>query len=168
MIDETSTAMVKRGEECVRVSLRRSINGLRVTVKAHPSIEALLRAWGEDSAPSSINTGRHWTSATLLKVYQLYQATGRLGDGKELYRLDAAGMPLLIEDDYGESVNISFLRLVGVSEGAGITFELRGVFTLTIMENLQKKIMRACKRFYQDYLLPIDLTCVVSTQEVRL
>lgn len=65
------------------------------------------------------------------------------------------------------SVNLSFLRLVGASEGAGITFGLKGVQSLEALRETKDKVGAGFRSFYNRYLLPIDLTAIVSTRELK-
>lgn len=54
--------------------------------------------------------------------------------------------------------NISFLRLAGISDGAGVTFGVRGVYTTEQISQIKDRMQEACKAFYRSYLLPVGLT----------
>jgi hypothetical protein len=61
---------------------------------------------------------------------------------------------------------MSFLRLAGTSEGNGVTFGVKGVYSLESLRNLRDKISASARQLYIEYLRPVDLTVTVSTQEM--
>ena len=182
----------KGGETSLQISLGRSPRhpeGIVVSVKALPHIEAYMRALSVVTVPatthgsdapqevqepqitSAVAAGRTWLSLSRdmdLRVYVLQQPFhGLSGD----IRMDQVGRPLVAYS--GESlggrdkiVNLSFLLLVGISEGAGVSFVLRGVYSNDQIRSLKDDLLEAVKKFYVQYLKPISLTIQVSTQEI--
>lgn len=80
--------------------------------------------------------------------------------------VSGGGMP--ISSYGGPIVNLSFIRLVGASEGAGITFGVKGVHSLESLRDTKERIGAAFRSFYTRYLMPVDLTAIVSTRELQL
>lgn len=168
--------IAKRGENIFNLSFRRLNGRVRVHVKAHPSIEELLKSWGAGvSSPIIDFGGRNWIfegpSPEVWDLDERYARDQSYGDG--YFTLGLPGHDLYQERDglaRGPSVqplvNISFLRIVGISHGT--EFELAGVHSMSYLLEVQQKIQKAVKRVYQDYLLPIDLTVQLNTQETRL
>jgi hypothetical protein len=65
-----------------------------------------------------------------------------------------------------ETLNLSFLRLVGISRSEGVTFGVRGVFTPEQVDRLALQIEAATKKFYQTFLKPYKLVITVMTQAI--
>lgn len=162
--------VLKRGETILQSRFRRGAKGLRVWFKTHPSIEDIMRSWAETVGGQPVigntNTyGRYWIGASPLPFYVVQEGRGSFPFSGGLYRLDSPGQPLL---DQNEVVNLSFLRLVGISENAGVEFTIAGVYSEPEAKRIQQLIGQASKRFYADYLLPVDLELTLSSQEVRV
>ena len=160
--------VVKRGERVLEAKLGRSTKGLRIQAKAHGSIEDLFKSWGSGSREAVSDYGRHWSSpdGVILQAWSIRpdvaDQTFRSPSGT--YQLNALGRAVVSAE--GE-LNMSFLRLVGISEGAGLRIDVTGVFSYQELIALQQKIHDAARQFYVDYLLPVDLTIVMSTEEIR-
>lgn len=165
--------VAKRGEEVFIISFRRLSGTIRVYVKAHPTLENLMKSWGSGVSGSIYDFGGRnwifpppgpevWDISAIPVVNRQYQ------DG--YYTLFTPGHELYQETQLnglqGGLVNISYLRLVGISQG--IEFELAGVHSVGWLQDCQRRSTAAVKRLYIDYLLPIDLTAQVVTQETRL
>lgn len=170
--------LIKRGETCIMTSFTRSsyVNskvGLTLTVKTHPNVEDMMRGMGT-ATPIDVSTlGRHWVQKGKdpLLVYDLTVAEcmGGLGNAPHLYRLDRPGYPMW-DFDQGlryNVINMSFLRLVGISEGSGVSFGVRGVISYDHVKQVAAAVENASRAFYMSYMKPIDVTVVVSTQEVE-
>ena len=67
-------------------------------------------------------------------------------------------------EDY---INISFLRLVGISEGNGVTFGIKGIHTEPMLRKLKDQLYDEIKKFYVKFMKPIDLTVTMVVQEKR-
>jgi hypothetical protein len=179
MLDE-EVLLMKRGEICIQVTFQRGRipgdkpgAGLIVEAKIHPLVEETLASFGTGEALDVRTTGRHWTSGdkdSPLLVYDLSSPAvqGVVGDGKTLYTLDQPGLPLLGDGHRlsADVVNLSFLRLKGLSEGAGMKFFVRGVFTLEQVRAIAEKVQNASRSFYISYMKPVGVTIMVSTQEL--
>lgn len=161
---------IKRGETPIQGRLTRSSKGLRLSIKAHPLIEQLLREWSTHEAISVGTLGREWfpSDKEPFQVWSLNQSLGPQLFGPALYyRIDQPGTPLIKIGDGMTTINISFLRLIGISEGTGKTFDIKGVYSKDYIHDLGQKLITACKSFYASYLLPVDLHIKVSTEEIK-
>ena len=175
-MDETST-VVKKGEIVTQVTLARSIKvgkmglgGLSITVKVHPGIEEFAKALGNGDKRDVKSYGRHWAQIDQpLFIYDhdpglVKLETLKAEDGTQ-FHIGFPGGPMYIE---GSAIlNVSFLRLVGISEGAGVTFGVAGVYTLDSMRTFRDKISSACRKYYEHFLRPVSLAVTVSTQELQ-
>jgi hypothetical protein len=176
--------LIKKGETCVRVSFKRSRGGILVTTKVHPYLEELLKAWGGDESTDVREYGRNWRGLgeSPLKVWNLNTDPGKMtfqhggfsisAPGGELYpgwQNQGEGAPVRIGQT-SALLNLSMIRLVGASEPEGVTFAYRGSFSRPFLRDLSDKLVSASKRFYEDYLMPVDITMELSgnIQETRL
>ena len=167
--------IIKRGETVTQVILHRSMKGVSLQVKAHPAIEEFARALGDGEAQDIKIYGRHWHAIgdkplriynNDLKVFKCESlTTDDPGNAKIGFRYDQPGQPLI---DGNGFLNISFLRLVGVSEGGGVTFGISGVYTLDSLKRIRDSISSACRKFYVHYMRPVDLSVTISTQDLQL
>jgi len=187
---EEEIEVIKGGERIVDVSLRRSIKGLLVVVKTHPAIEELLKSWGTGEQQDIINHGREWwqvRKSLPLRVWQLGRDPGLISvENGDYFRITHCGRALLegtgqvprggqvILDGpngpiqpQGPVLNMSFLRLCGVSEGNGVSFMLREVNAPEDLVRLGNRIRDAARRFYVNYLKPARVDISVSTQVMR-
>lgn len=170
---EAQAVVQKRDETCIQVNLRRSAIGLMVNVKALPRVEDFVRSLGSGETVDVRTLGRHWVpnKEQVLAVYAMATNPGSLTTDSGLrFRIDRPGWPLSEYDanslTAGEVINLSFLRLAGISEGDGVTFGVKGVFTMEALNRLRDGIGDASRRFYISYMKPINLTVMVCTQEM--
>ena len=191
-MEGTAVATVTKGGETIiqTVLSRRSRRagdplgwkgGLLITIKTLPRVEEFMQSLGQGETVDVSTVGRYWQemSNQPLQAYiiQPLNSKQQSDDGSTI-TLDALGYPLVIQDPHGgdryPTVNISFLRLRGISEGAGVTFGVKGVYNLDEMCKLRDRITLATRRFYVDYIRPIDMTVDIiidvrtSQQETRL
>lgn len=181
LVDEFS--LIKKGETCVQVGLSRGLKntGLIISARAHSRVESFF----EELAPPETPTGdarvggRNWHpvgSSTTLRAYQFLPDGGldrafplpEGGRTRLAYRLNRLGQPLLELDPSSgmEVVNLSFLRLVGISSAEGVTFSTRGVYGESSIRKLAEAIREASKSFYINFLKPIGVMVMVSTQDL--
>ena len=179
--------MVKRGESCISMTFRRSMGGLTLSVKTHPAIEEFFRNISTGEQVDVRSLGRHWvgiTKDTQLMAYNLAEPIPIIQlDASRRARFDWLARQLLTPTGSGAppgdgllhaadtprsgglDVNLAFLRLVGIGDGAGITFSVKGVYSESAMQSLRDNIAEAGKRFYQIYMKPVNLNVAIVTQE---
>lgn len=178
MAEDAPLEIVKRGETSLTVSLVRSAGGLTVSVKAHPAVEAFMRGLGNGEQLDVKAAGPYWRTISKdspsLQVYALNDEVPNIQmDGGGTVTIGRIGQPLVdravrVDGRVEHLVNLSFLRLVGISEGAGVTFAVRGVHTYEALTKMKEMIGEGYKRFYRQYMKPIKMDIVVSTQETFL
>lgn len=163
-----------RGEQCIRTRIRRNHEGLSINIWAHPKVEAFMKAIGTGDIMEVRAMARYWVGQTgedakPLACYHMANDGGLTNIvGRKLgsaYRLDKPGDRLLFHDEY-DCINMSFLRLVGISEAEGVTFSVKGVYTTEMVQAIAKKIEDASRALYQEFLKPVDMYVLVSTQEM--
>jgi hypothetical protein len=170
-MDEALT-VIKRGEIVVQATLRRTISGLSISVKAAPAVETFMKSLGSGESQDVKHFGRYWDPTEKggkLEVYSLGINPGAVAtDNGSFFRIDMPGTPIIAQSNGVSNINLSFLRLVGISEGAGVMFGIKGVYSLDSLRDMKDHIGIASRKFYLNYLRPIDLTVQISTQEMLL
>ena len=155
----------------IRVS--RSFGGLSITVKTAPEVEEFFRGLGDGQSTTAVSTiSRWWTPLgglipTNFRVYSIPEESTLLQphdapDGVR-YRLDSPGGRLQRPDS--NVINMSFLRLVGISGEEGIRFSVAGVYRDPEIDRFLKCFQSACSDFYRSYLKPIDRSMILSIEE---
>jgi hypothetical protein len=164
-----------------------------VKVWAQPHVEDFIRSLGTGEKVDIQTLGRFWQSpgqklGEKLFVYDMNKAFAPIrceGEEPLYFQLDRPGTELLIDNVVGkrimlgdeddgyrgpskpqECVNLSFLRLCGISNG-GVTFIIRGVYTREEITALGEKFERATKKFYREFLKPFKLIITVSTMPIN-
>lgn len=170
---ETVT-IIKGGETCVQFTLRRNPVGLSMAVKTHHLVEEFVRMLaGQEPQVQDVTTvGRYWTAigGKPLMAYRLVEKIPPAARDAEsgAYSLDHLGHPMRHRSDETGliTLNLSWLRLVGTSEGSGVTFGIRGVQTTEDLIETRDQLAQAVRRFYVRYMKPIDLIAQISTQQI--
>lgn len=166
---QVNESVVKGGETMITLGIRRSSRGLLISTRIHPLFEEFFREQANEKLlVDEIN--RQWfhlKDQPPLEIWHIIQDPGVVRGNAANYRINQPGSPLVTTDPNGKVINLSFLRLVGASEPNGVTFEVKGAFTLTYIRQLASDIGGAVKQFYTDNLKPIDVTITVNTQENR-
>ena len=159
--------LVKSGETQIYVGFHRNRKGLSFTVKTTSQVEEFMKSMGTGEIADIRVSGRHWVPARSEDILRIYSLTPR-ADGPATYRLDRPGQPIF--EPSGELgrplVNLSFLRLVGTSEGNGVTFYVKGVYTMEAIKAMRDAIIDASRSFYISYLKPIEYSVQVISQEI--
>lgn len=141
----------------------RSFVGVTFTLKALPALEDFMRNLGSGEKQPVEAFGRGWVGLPgerPLEVYDLSKSIDFSG-----LTVAFPGNPFEYADrNLGRKlINLSFLRLAGISEGAGIRFGIKDVYPKEDLIKLKGEISRACKMFCDEFLCPIDMTCTISS-----
>lgn len=167
--------MVKRGETCISLSFKRNMAGLSLSIKAHPGVEAFFRGLSTGEVSDVTGIGRHWIpiGGVPLRIHNLVEQVPVISiePGRRI-RFDRPGQQLLAPSGATspdgmplQDVNLSFLRLIGVSEGIGVTFTVRGVYSEQSVNSMRDTLAEGAKKFYQTFMKPINLNVAIVTQE---
>ena len=164
--------VVKGGVTVIHTGIYRSLikfpQGIMINVKAVKGVENFMEMLGSGRQIDVDVSGRHWRAlqGETLKVYELTTPIAAEGSKHEVdFRLDRVGYPLIDDTDLA---NLSFLRLVGISEGAGVWFGLKCVLSLDEMRDIRDKLAKVERQFYINYMRPVDLSIQISTGELQL
>jgi len=175
MTEIEEAVLVKGGEAVIRINIHRNVLsgkfqiGCVLTVWIHPRIEDFVRQMGNGELLDVSSMGRYWVATEKEKPLVAYSLSSLHPSERESFTLDRLGQPLIQDNEGGlapKMTNLSILRLVGASEGAGISFGVRGVYTLDQLRRTRDQLMDATRQFYLMYLKPVNLSIIVSTQEI--
>lgn len=165
--------VTKGGEQFISIVLTRTRQGLKTSIKANPKIEEFFSSFAEtQGAPASALTiSRQWTSETHPKLlyYRVPTEMCQLHGSSPFYRIDTLARPLIFSrQDGGELdvVNLSFIRLVGISDPGGIEFTSSGVLSRESLETVKTLLGGAIRNFYQEWMQEIKKAVIVTTQEI--
>lgn len=186
---------LKRGDQPILTELQRSGVGLRFNICAHPVIEDFMKAalgTAEPSIQPVEDFGRGWLPARGASKKDLYvygipkELSGVFTVRRDVrYRMDRPGQPILIASDgarpararldggmdmadagsSSEVLNLSFLRLVGISDPGGVSFHIGGVFSEALVDKLEDHLNAALKEVYQQFMKPIRISIVHQVRE---
>lgn len=171
--EQENALVVKGGEVCIDFGLERSSKGLTAIIKTHTRVEEFMR--GLSSGGELIQVGsanRYWLPFKETEPLTAYSINTKLegygGAADADYHLDRLGAPLIeVNPDYRkERINLSFLRLVGVSEGMGVTFSIRGVYSKDMVNKMLDSIGIGLRKFYIDFIRPMNVNVQISLQSL--
>lgn len=160
------THVTNNGVDAIRLYIKRTDDGVQMDVQTEPRVEEFFKKWG-GGGKIAPDQGRYWRrvkgNTDPILVWSYAPARRNLQeDEEERYTLELAGRELITDRNV---VNLSFLRLVGVSEGTSINFDM--VLSRQELNNISQRILRAADQFYQDYIRTVGMRIVVSIQEER-
>lgn len=154
--------IIKGGTTWVELGLRRGGMGLEVWLKTTSEVEGLMKGLGNGEPQDAAYYSRDWYSADKgnpLRIYPLDDENSLKG-----YRLNEVCHPLY--EDRNGRFNLSFLRIVGISDPLGVRFYVRGPISKKAVRGLKDELPDAIKRLILEYVVPFDIHIAISSQEV--
>ncbi len=170
---------VNKGGVCwVEFSLGRGPKGLDVWVRTVPQIEEFMKTVSNGKTDSLDAYGNEWypISPTAISVYQMTKKlTG------DTWTIGTVGEPLVnitvpnngrergltLEADGGpkatKKVNLSFLRMVGISEG--VRFGVQGPFSKDFISQFGREIVQETKNLILQYIVPVRVNLRITQQD---
>jgi hypothetical protein len=137
---------------------------LIINVRARPEIENFMRGLANDRKLPVDNFADMWDSVNkqILQAYDIQQ-----NFPSHVYTLEAVGLPLLpnyIEVNLGkkeafnnDTVNLSFLKLVGISEPEGVSIAFNNPYSAQYINKFKALWPAAALQFLRDYVVPITI-----------
>lgn len=165
-VDFTLTRGPIRGEERNKV-------GLILKIKARRDVEDFMRGLADGHRTLVEAVGDSWyncnNSGTPLEVYD-----AAVEARNKLYTMNGVGQPLLVIQDPGrlraanneEQVNLSFLKLVGISNSEGVSIGFVGAYSADYVSKVRNALPNVVTQFLRDYLVPITINLqIISRNE---
>lgn len=148
------------------IGLDRTLNGTTLTVKS-PVIEDFLKKWSEKAAKlpdyPGIITGRPDSLYAKMKGYETPSVTLSNGCVFSQWRYIGRDMSPIRFGGEGR-VDMSFLRVVGLSEG--ITLAMPGVYSPHYCETILTTLVESSKLFYLEIMQDFQGKALVTTKMV--
>lgn len=160
----------KNGEQWLVFSTYPGKRGLHVHVKAHPKIEEFMRSLGDGQVMGAQAYDNRWFQVSddqPLNIYNMKTALRSSGFSIErpsqaLFDGNGSG---LSEDSAGGIINLSFLRIKGISDQAGVEFGIKDVYPLSFRRVLKRRVGDAFRTLVMEHVRPTRITLIVSGQE---
>lgn len=143
--------------------------GIVLTAKVTPEVEEFMRALGSGDRVAVRTLSRDWSPVGGGADLDIYDMTRPIVPDKgHYYTLNHPGRPFFVDVSGGSGslTNISWLRLVGISEGSGVTFGVQGPISDTSIKHLRDRLQRDVETFYKAFLRPVKCVVQLSTQEM--
>src|SRR5688572_17884672 len=152
--------VVKGGVCWFEIGGERTRGGLKIYVKADPRVEDFVKTLGNGRKDSIEVYGRSWIPVAPSKVIEVYQMEKNLMS--DSYTLSAPAETFKAPSC--GRVNLSFLRIVGVSDG--LQFGMMGPYSKPYIRESFSDITREVRSLVRDYIAPIHINFRISSQEV--
>lgn len=148
--------------------------GLTYHVRVDPRIEAFVRQLGQGENIDVFNYANDWTpiSPANMSIYSFPQASDAAMRAQGFTMLFPGGLPTLAAKAIGlretvpgeEFVNMSFLRIVGISSPEGVTFGINSAHSTPYVRKLLSDITNHMKVIIRDYISPLKLSSRIYAQ----
>lgn len=166
--------VMTRGDRLIQMGIRRGYSkmatederrikeavGLTIFLKAAPAVEELFRSNSNGEEHPVEMFGREWIELPNEAPLRVYGFNKILQSGRE-FTFNHPGNQLIMQD--AGLINLSFLRLVGISQGAGVRFGVKDVLDKDEVIVIKNQIISGMTRFCNAYLCPLDMTLSIST-----
>lgn len=167
----------------IQLRLLRNRDGIAINVQAAPIVESFFREMVPGSEPVDVGLiGRYWSSLQEGQPLQAYQLNpdvakceGTIPSTGVTWTLSQVGGPLftgaakgritLDDPPPASSINLSMLRLKGISQPGGITFRYHGIIGEDQLEDLTKNLHLAAAQLYNSYLRDFNVTLRVMKED---
>ena len=154
----------KSGEEWLAFSTKPSKYGLEVEVRAHEKVEQFMRGMGDGTTAHITLYGRDWVEVDPLYPLLIYNHDQLIHHNVGAsFTILEPGRPLLNED---EVVNLSFLRIQGISGAGGIRFGVKSVYGTPFRRQLRNRVGEEFRKLVLDHIKPVKITLIISSQEI--
>lgn len=162
--------VVINGERWLYFSTFPGKKGLIVQVKVHPRIEEFMSSLGDGTTKNPVIYDNKWFSTTPGVDLEVYSAANPERLKGINFTINKPGSSLYSETDdntpsglsvvvlSGGIINLSFLRLKGISQESGLEFGVKDVWPLSFRRELKSKVGSAFRHIANEYIRPVRLT----------
>ena len=145
-----------QGKDAIDLYLKRCPGGVKIMAKTSPAVEEFFKHWAADEHRDVALYGRSWTSTAedgKLRAWNMPTTAALDGTGFG-FNLMQVGGPIFDQNGF---INISFLRLCGISGERGAEFILEAVMSREHLTKITNMLQEGCARFYKQFIEDIDV-----------
>lgn len=153
-----------------RVLIDQGDNGLELELYAHPRVEQFFKILAGTTKPVNIEGcgGKLWFSpeGKQLQIYNFPQVRD-IRDAPYTYFYPGYGFN---NTDLGladYSTNLSFLRLIGISEPGGVKLGIKSVMSFPAREELKESLIMSVRKFIRENLSKTKLELIITQREIE-
>lgn len=164
MSEMQNLEVVKSGICWFELGVGRGSKGLEISLKAVPQLEEFFQGLSGGKKDPIELYGRNWSSGDNrdLEIYGL-QRDLQLENAN--YFVNRPTEPLE-EDGRGSRLNLSFLRLVGISDPQGVKFVISGPYSKEYTRVLTARIGAETRNLIRDFVVPVYINLRISSQDI--
>jgi hypothetical protein len=134
------------------LTLDRRSDGVTLVAKADPRVEAFISGLGYGESDPTDLYGRMWVPSDVNRPLRVYRVVNDLG-GRFLDRY-TINAPCGAFDTEGV-INLSFLRLVGMSEG--VSFKIELPMSRSRVSTLKAQLIEGVEEFLREFIVPVHV-----------
>ena len=155
---------VNKNDICwLEIAIAGKLKGLEFHVKADHRIEEFIKSISQDSMPLTEYGGWIAKPASCPIPQEVYSVNDN--PNGDLYRFDAVGGSFL-KTPRDLRVNLSFLKLVGISNPNGVEFITTTPISNGTVKTIAADILQATEKFVKDYILPVGFNLRLTSTEL--
>lgn len=145
--------------DAIDIRICRHRDGIKLNIRTWPDVEAFFQHWsgGLQERPAHGRLWRPVAADGLLNMWSMGVAI--TPSALRPYSLIHSGLGFTVDTGYP---NISFLRLVGVSEPNGRDVVVEALVGRGEIPALAQRLSEASQMFYNEYLQQVNMRAVVS------
>lgn len=172
---DVNASVIKGGVCWFDLTLDRGKKGLEFFLRADPRIEDFMKSLGGASPLEAVEMyGREWypTSGKPLLIYAMERdlppsPTYTLSKPAEPFRNPtSSSREISLNASASNRLNLSFLRLAGISNPDGFSFGVYGPFSEPYISQLSKEIVVEVRNIIRDYIVPVHINLRISSQQI--
>ena len=149
--------------DAIDIILRRHRDGIKLTIKTIPEVEEFFRRWSGEMTERPQH-GRLWRSDDDRPIDLWTLGMANIGpNASRPWTLLHSGLGFYADHDYP---NISFLRMIGVSEPNGRSIVIEALVGRGEIATLGQRLSDACNMFYTEYIQSVNIRAVVNVYQL--
>jgi len=160
---------VTKGGVCfLEYSISGGGSGLDIWAKAEPRVESFIKSLSPSGRVDPIESyagGNRWIPKKGWGPLMIHSMEMEL-EANTYYDLNAPGSTLSGVGARGTSINLSFLRIVGLSLPGGIGFSVAGPMSSKYVKDYAQQFKTAVGMFIREYIVPVHINIRISSQEL--
>lgn len=156
----------KGGITWAEFSIDRSFKGLTIWARTNRQLELFMKGLGDGRAIDVTEFDKQWTLTKpgdpKLTVYHIGTIIPEDTFSGWTLQYPGSGVKMVLDR---ETVNLSFLRCVGISGPDGVRFTINVPHSRSYVKSLSGDILKGIRELIYEYVAPFTVNLRVSSQE---